>query len=100
MFTWIAYDLAGYLFSALNKIGNPDNLNRYIHLFEPWIGTATTIHFGGNQMNKSLQFFRLTQGGTLAVDDAYLQSIRPLLTVDESMEFDQNRLSETNEGNL
>jgi hypothetical protein len=80
MFSWIAYDLAGFLFQALDLIGNPDDFSRFIPLFEPWSGTATTIHFGNHQMNQSLQFFRLTQAGTVEVDADYLESIKPLIT--------------------
>jgi ABC-type branched-subunit amino acid transport system substrate-binding protein len=83
IFSWIAYDLADFLLKHVEIVGNPDNLIRNMPLFEPWYGVATTIHFSENQMNQSLQFFRLTDAGTQKIDAIYLESIKPESTEQE-----------------
>lgn len=70
IFSHIGYDIGMYYLSLLDLVGNPDNLRDYMHLIEPFDGIATTIYFGDEQMNKSLQFFKLTREGTVKITES------------------------------
>ncbi|MCH8495513.1 MAG: ABC transporter substrate-binding protein [Balneolales bacterium] len=70
IFSHVGYDIGMYYLSLINAVGNPDNLRDYIHLIEPFDGIATTIYFGDEQMNKSLQYFKLTTEGTVKITDS------------------------------
>ena len=87
IFSHIGYDIGMYYLNVLDIVGNPDNLRDYVHLIEPFDGIATTIYFGVEQMNKSLQFFKITREGTVKITESPNRAIFDAKTDEEFEDF-------------
>ncbi|MCC5925317.1 MAG: amino acid ABC transporter substrate-binding protein [Bacteroidetes bacterium] len=78
MFSYLGYDIGKFIVNYLDNFSNPANFVHTVPQIDEFEGLSTRIYFGADQMNQSLQFFRLTTQGIERVSrQEYIQPKYP-----------------------